>query len=1242
MRETRSPLAAIIWHCLHNKTIVGAITCALIVWGLVVAPFDWRIPGFPRDPIPVDAIPDIGENQQIVFTSWPGRSPQDVDDQITYPLTVSLLGIPGVKTIRSVSSFGYSSIYVILREDIDFYWSRSRILERLSGLPEATLPAGVTPNLGPDATALGQIYWYTLEGLDESGSPTGGWSLQERRSIQDWYVRYALQSVHGVSEVASIGGFVKEYQVDVDPDAMRAYGISLASVIDAVRNSNIDVGARTIEVNRVEYVIRGLGFIRSIKDLENTVISSSKNSHIPVRIRDVAHVAVGPALRRGALDKDGVETVGGVVTARFGENPLAAIQNLKAKIDEISPGLPQKKLEDGRISKLTVVPFYDRSDLIRETLGTLSSAIREEILVTVIMIGTMLLHFSSSLLVSCLLPLSVLICFIFMRYFGVDANIVALSGIAIAIGTIDDMGIVMCENILSHLRNDDNRKSRLQAIYSASVEVGGAVTTAVLTTVLGFLPLFAMEGPEGKLFRPLAFTKTFTLVAAILVSLTIIPPAAHVLFQSEDSQDKFSTWLGALLVPAGILACFALPVLGSAIICLGFINIFRSQISRFTGKYFRGQQFVSRYLILPLVLLVSLYYLTESWRPFGFDISFTANYICVGALLWLSLYGFMTCIKIYPTVLRQCLRHKLVFLSIPSAIVIWGFYIWQHTGKEFMPSLDEGSFLYMPTTMPHASIGEALEQLQALDLAISEIPEVDGAIGKLGRASSALDPAPISMFETIVNYKSEYLVDKDGRILKFAYDEDKQEFLRDARDQLIPDWRGKPVRQWREQIRDTNDIWAEIAAKSLLPGLTSAPKLQPIAARMVMLQSGMRAPLGIKIKGPSLQAIESVGLELEKILKEVPSIDPQTVVADRIVAKPYLEIAIDRKEIGRYGLSIKSVQDIIEVAIGGKPLTTTVEGRERYPVRIRYPRELRGTLEDLENILIPTPLGPQIPLGEIAKITFSRQAQAIKSEDTFLTAYVLFDKKKHAAEVDAVSDAQKVIQQKLAIGELTLPQGVSFSFAGSYENQVRSEQRLAIVLPAALFCIFIVTYMNFGSVIVSLLVFSGVFVAWAGGFIMLWLVGQDWFLNFEVFGDNLRHVFQLREYNLSIAVWVGFLALFGIATDDGVLIATYIGQTLKKVQPQTIQEIHDAILEAGKRRVRPALLSTATTLFALLPVLTSRGRGSDIMVPMAIPSFGGLTIALITILVVPVLYCGVEEVKFKMRNSSLQLGFWQK
>lgn len=1234
MQVSRSPIAAITWYCLHNKIIVGAITCALIVWGIIVAPFEWTIPGFPRDPVPVDAIPDIGENQQIVFTSWPGRSPQDVEDQITYPLTVSLLGVPGVKTIRSVSSFGYSSIYVILKEEIDFYWSRSRILERLSGLPEATLPPGVTPNLGPDATALGQIYWYTLEGLDERGNPTGGWTLQERRSVQDWYVRYALQAVQGVSEVASIGGFIKEYQVDVNPDAMRAYGISLASIIDAVRNSNIDVGARTIEVNRVEYVIRGLGFIRSIKDLEETAVSSSKNSHIPVRIKDVAHVSVGPALRRGALDRDGTETVGGVVTARFGENPLAAIQHLKAKIDEITPGLPQKKLKDGRISKLTIVPFYDRSDLIRETLGTLNSAIKEEILVTVIMIGAMLLHFSSSLLVSCLLPLSVLICFIFMRYCGVDANIVALSGIAIAIGTIDDMGIVMCENILSHLRNRDSDKNRLETIYSASVEVGGAVTTAILTTVLGFLPLFAMEGPEGKLFRPLAFTKTFTLIAAIIVSLTIIPPAAHLLFRSEGSEEKFSFLVGLLLVPVGILVFFPLPVLGCAVICLGLINIFRPHIIRYMQRYSRQQQAVSRFLILPLVLLVSLYYLTESWRPFGFNISSMMNYICVGALLLMSLYGLMTSIRLYPKVLRLCLKQKLLFLSIPSMIVLWGFYIWQHTGKEFMPSLDEGSYLYMPTTMPHASIGEALEQLQALDAAISEIPEVESSVGKLGRATSALDPAPISMFETLVTYKSEYIVDEAGHIQRFRYDRETQDFVRDAKDQLIPDWRGEPFRQWRQQIHDTNDIWNEIAEKASLPGLTSAPKLQPIAARMVMLQSGMRAPLGVKIKGPSLKDIESVGLQMERLLKQVPSVDPHTVIADRIVAKPYLEIAIDRKEIARYGLSIKSVQDIIEVAIGGKPLTTTVEGRERYPVRIRYPRELRGTLEDIGDILVPTPSGPQIPLGEIATITFSRQAQAIKSEDTFLTAYVLFDKRQDAAEVDTVKEAQQLLTEKLSSGELTLPKGVSFSFAGSYENQVRSEQRLAIVLPAALFCIFIVTYINFGSVIVSLLVFSGVFVAWAGGFIMLWLVGQDWFLNFNLFGDNLRHVFQMREYNLSIAVWVGFLALFGIATDDGVLIATYIGQTLKKVQPQSIEEIHHAILEAGNRRVRPALLSTATTLFALLPVLTSRGRGSDIMVPMAIPSFGGLAIALITIFVVPVLYCSLEELKLKMRSFS--------
>ena len=1232
MKQSKNILGSIIRFCLENKLVVSLFVLFSVVWGISVAPFDWEAP-IPRSPVPVDAIPDIGENQQIVFTKWSGRSPQDVEDQITYPLTVSLLGVPGVKTIRSYSYFGYSSIYVIFKEDVDFYWSRSRILEKLSSLPPGTLPPSISPALGPDATALGQVYWYTIEGRDKNGKPTGGWDLDEIRSVQDWNVRYALQGVDGVSEVASVGGFVKEYQVDVDPDAMRAYGVKLSDVIAAVKSSNIDVGARTIEVNNVEYVIRGLGFIKELSDLENTVVKASKDRKIPVYVKNIAKVSLGPALRRGALDKDGAEVVGGVVVVRYADNPLAAIKRLKEKINEISPGLPEKTLSDGSVSKLTIVPFYDRTGLIYETLGTLNSALAEEILVTIIVVVVMLLNLGSSLLISGLLPLAVLICFIFMKLFSVDANIVALSGIAIAIGTMVDMGIVLCQNILAHLKNKPEDKSSLETIYEASTEVAGAVLTAVLTTIVSFLPVFAMEAAEGKLFKPLAFTKTFALLAAIIVALTIIPPAAHLIFKKRVYGEKIKRLSYYLQIALGIFALFWLRVFGLAIIALGVFwllqNKFADKIERLRFKNIPPETFV----VTGIILLMVLYYLTSSWMPFGVDSSLLINLLFTGLLIAGALYLFKLFERSYPRILKWCLANKRRFLAAPAAIVLAGVLIWSQMGKEFMPSLDEGSFLYMPTTMPHASIGESLDQLKKLDMAVSQIPEVEMVVGKLGRADTPLDPAPISMYENVINYKSEYITDKDGRVLRFKHDWWKGEFLRDKDGELIPDTGGKPFRQWRDHIRSPDDIWKEISKAAKIPGVTAAPKLQPIAARLVMLQSGMRAPMGIKVKGPTLEAIEEVGLKLEKYLKEVPSVEPATVIADRIVGKPYLEIHIDRLEIARYGLSIQMVQDAIEVAVGGKPLTSTVEGRERYPVRIRYPRELRSSIGDLEKILIPTPTGQQIPLGELAEIKFTRQAQVIKSEDTFLVGYVVFDMKKGFAEVDVVEEAQDYINEKVKSGELKLPSGVSYAFAGSYENQIRSEKTLSVVIPLALFVIFLLLYFQFRSTVVTLLVFSGVLVAWSGGFILLWLYGQDWFFNISLFGVNLRELFQMQPYNLSVAVWVGFLALFGIATDDGVLISTYIGQSLEKNKPGTTLEIREAILEAGKRRVRPALMTTATTLLALLPVLTSKGRGADIMVPMAIPSFGGMLIALLTIFVVPVLYCAWEERRMLVGQS---------
>jgi len=1293
--EDASPVARITRFCLNNKLVISLLVLLAIGWGVMVAPFDWDVLGMPRDPVPVDAIPDIGENQQIVFTEWMGRSPQDVEDQVTYPLTVSLLGIPGVKTVRSFSMFGFSTIYVIFNEDVEFYWSRSRVLEKLASLSPGTLPPDVQPTLGPDATALGQIYWYTIEGRDKNGDPTGGWDLDELRSVQDWYVRYALLSAEGVSEVASVGGFVKEYQVDVNPDAMRDRGVSIADVYQAVRMSNLDVGARTVELNNVEYVIRGIGFIESLEDIENAVIRVQDG--VPVRVADVARVSLGPSLRRGLLDKGGAEAVGGVVVVRFGENPLSTIENVKEVIERIQPGMPEKVLPDGTTSKLAIVPFYDRAGLIHETLGTLKTALTQQVLITVIVVFMAVMHLTSSMLISSLLPLAVLMCFIAMRLFGVDANIVALSGIAIAIGTMVDMGIIITENILRHMKTAPAKTPVWNSVYRATVEVGGAVTTAVATTVVSFLPVFAMTGAEGKLFKPLAYTKTFALGASVIVALTILPVMAHFFFTKGTTvrRKTLARFLRPLAWLAAGVAAFIYVKwwLGLLLLYFGLVRLVRPFLPFAVTKALRMLE--NWVIILAVASVLAVY-----WLPLGPEVGNLRNFLFVFGMI-AGLMGLFTVFQwFYPAMLAWCLRRKALFLTLPALVALLGLMIWlgvprltawmpdsmrgskplvaaAHAfpglGKEFMPPLDEGSFLYMPTTMPHASIGQVADILAKQDMRIMAIPEVDSAVGKLGRAETSLDPAPVSMIETVINYKSRYLLDESGDRALFRYDEDRTDLFRDvngeplyapdglpyvvrgrfARDEsgsLVPDPDGKPFRLWRPALdpelnpdRDPwpgithpDDIWEQILDAADMPGVTSAPRLQPIAARLVMLQSGMRAPMGVKVKGPDLETIDQVGLKIESLLKEVPSVKAEAVIADRIVGKPYLEIVIDRQAIARYGIKLVQVQEVIETAIGGKRVTMTVEGRERYPVRVRYMRELRDSIEDLGQILVSSQGGAQIPLTQLAEIQYVRGPQAIKSEDTFLTGYVLFDKKSGFAEVDVVEHARAYLESKIGSGEFSLPPGVSYEFAGSYENQVRAQKRLAVILPLALIVILIILYLQFKRLPVTLMVFSGIVVAWSGGFIMIWLYGQGWFLDFSVFGVHMRELFQVQPINLSVAIWVGFLALFGIATDDGVIMATYLEECRAARPLNNVQQIREAVVEGAQRRIRPALMTSATTILALLPVLTSTGRGSDIMVPMAIPSFGGMTIALLTVFVVPVLYCSVEEYRF--RNIRIEPG----
>jgi copper/silver efflux system protein len=898
MTEQRGPLDHIIRFFLEQKLVVALLVLLIAGWGVAVAPFDWQTGSLPRSPVPVDAIPNLGENQQIVFTEWPGRSPQDVEDQITYPLTVALLGVPGVREVRSSSLFGFSMIFLVFGEDAEFYWSRSRVIEKLNSLPAGLLPDEVSPALGPDATALGQVYWYTLEGRDPAGRPVGGWDLHELRSVQDWYLRYGLLAAEGISEVASIGGYVREYQVDVDPDALRAHQVTLQQVFEAVRRSNLDVGARVVEINRVEYVVRGLGFIDSLADLERAVVRLGPDN-IPIRVSDVAVVAFGPAQRRGGLSVGGAEAVGGVVIVREDFNPLRAIQNVKAKVNEISPGLPAKALVDWRrvdrttvarfaerrgfeafdaaqldhaawldwlratpqdrwpdwitISQLEVVPFYDRTGLINETLGTLNDALLQQVLVTIVVVIVMVLHLRTALVISATLPLAVLIGFILMKLVGVDANVVALAGIAIAIGTIVDMSVVVTENVLRHLGEADRDEPRLEVVFRGTREVATAILTAISTTVISFLPVFTMTGAEGKMFVPLAFTKTFVLIGAILITLTVVPAAAHLLIAGRDRAPGAGRDAGrSLLFGLGIVA-IAFVLAGAAagsrmVMAAGFL-LLAAVLLRLRGQALLGwagarwpwiRTMAARvriglaqggpWLASVIAALAVWWLLGDVWEPLGPAAGALRNFLFVGlviggvlGLFWLLMLG-------YEPLLRWCLAHKATFLTVPALLVVLGATIWlgfdrtfgfvpaavgglgldaavvrdsapwraasqrlPGIGREFMPPLDEGTFLWMPATMPHASIGEILEVLEYQDRAISAVPEVSLVVGKFGRAETALDPAPISMLESIVHYKSEYLTDAAGRRVNFAYDRSRGAYLRDRDRELVPTRTGDPT-----------------------------------------------------------------------------------------------------------------------------------------------------------------------------------------------------------------------------------------------------------------------------------------------------------------------------------------------------------------------------------------------------------------------------------------------------------------
>ena len=1001
----------------------------------------------------IDAIPDIGENQQIVFTEWPGRSPKDIEEQVTYPLSIMLQGIPGVKNIRGISAFGFSTIYVIFKDDVDFYWSRSRVLEKLS-TAGSELPSGVVPQMGPDATGLGQIYWYTIENEENNINPK---SLAELRSIQDFYVRYLLQGVDGVSEVASVGGFVKEYQIDVDPKKLFAYNIHFSQLLKSIKESNIDVGAEVVEDGDREFIVRGKGFFKSLNDIENVVLAIKNKT--PIRVKDVATVGFGPGFRRGALDKNGTEAVGGVVTMRFGENPKQVIDKVKERLKVVEKGLPKG---------VKVVPFYDRTELIENTIGTVYSALSEEIVITVVVILLFLLHFQSSILVSLTLPFGVGISFILMKLIGIDSNVMSLSGMVIAIGSMVDMGIIMTENIYSHLseKPEASKSERVEIIVRSAREVGPAILTAVMTTIVTFLPVFGLEGSEGKLFGPLAWAKTLAMFGSVVVAIILVPALSVFMLNGK-------------LKP-----------------------IEKNKVSLFIVK---------------------------SYQP---------------ALNWV-------------------LENRKRFLIAPMILLILGGLALSNLGKEFMPSLNEGDILYMPTTTPDISMTKARELLAYTDKVLKDHPLVEYSVGKLGRANSAIDPAPVAMFETVIK-----LVPKD---------------------------------QWPEG-KTIYEIMQDLDQALQVPGLVNSWDF-PIQTRIGMISTGIKTQIGIKIFGDDLRKLESLASKVGKEVEKVKG--AYGVYAEQITGKPYIEFDIDRVAASRYGINTGTVNKILQTAVGGMPIGQFYDGRERYPIRVRYKKELRDRVDDLKRVLVPSPLGQHIPLEQLADIKIVTGPAAIQSENGLLRSVVLLNVQGRDL-IGFVEEAKKHIEKNVE-----LPKGYSIVWAGQYENQVRATNRLKLLVPIALIINLIIIFLGIKNLRNSAIIFSAVPIAMAGGLILLWIGG----------------------FNTSVAVWVGFIALFGIAVDDGVVMMTYLQEAIKNHKPKNWEELKECVLEAGSRRIRPLVMTTTTTCVALIPVMWATTTGSEVMKPMAIPTLGGMLVELITLFIVPVTFSYFEQRRIEQGES---------
>jgi Cu(I)/Ag(I) efflux system membrane protein CusA/SilA len=1030
----------IIEFSAHNKFVIFLFTVVLIISGI------WAIKH-----TPLDAIPDVSDNQVIIYTDWPGKPPQVIEDQVTYPLSSNLQSLPGVKAVRATSYFGFSMVYIIFKDNIDIYWARTRVLERLNYI-QSLLPPDVTPALGPDGTGVGHVFWYTLK--------SDKLNLGDLRALQDWFIRYQLGSVDGVAEIASIGGFIKQYQIDIDPNKLNAYHLDINDIVKSVQKSNNEIGGKIIEFNNQEYFVRGQGYIRDIKDIELIVVKVNDQG-IPVFLKDIAYIQLGGEIRRGLLDENGEgEVVGGIVVARYNSNAKEVIQNVKAKITEIEKGLP---------ASVTIKTAYDRTNLIEKSIDTLKHTLTEEILIVSIIMFIFLLDIRGSIIIIITLPLAILFAIIAMKLFGITSNIMSLGGIAIAIGVIVDAGIVMVENASRHLseKTDYDSRTNLEIILKSANQVGKPIFFSLLIIIISFLPVFLLTGREGKMFMPLAFTKTFAMTGAAIIAMTIVPVLMIFLMKGN------------------------------------FLPEHKNPVSQFFT-----------WIYLPLLKIV----------------------------LKLRWFAIITAIII-------------MVLVLPKATEM---------GTEFMPPLDEGSILYMPVTLPNITITEAKRLVQVQDKIIKAHPEVEYVLGKVGRADTATDPAPVSMIETIINLK--------------------------------------PKDQWRPGITKA-DIISELDQQLQIPGVTNG-WTQPIINRIDMLATGVRTMLAVKIYGDNLDTLGKEALKVEQLLKNINGI--VDIYAERVTGGKYIEIEINKKAIARYGIQISKVQDIIETAVGGKNITTQIDGRYRFPIRVRYARDYRDSIQALKDLEVTMPnMLKHVPLSMLADIKMTGGPPMINSENGNLRSIVQFNVRDRDMG-SVINDVKQLLDK-----DLDLPAGYYYSLSGQYEDLKRAEERLLMILPLVLFIIFVFLYFTFDSIIDSLLVLFSVPFALIGGLLLQMYLG----------------------YHFSVAVVVGYIALFGVAIETGVVMLVYLNEALNRyITKGNIKEddIYEATIEGAAFRLRPKLMTAFASLIGLIPIMWATGVGSDLMKPIATPLIGGIiTSTILVLLILPVLFLMIKTFLFK-------------